>query len=344
VDNRPIKLVTLGGECFDSAFQRESVATDRDGVFYLFKLTDLVKNRGERLVSVYRPGPGLFYGADYDMRISTVLLNVLRRAIDSGFVSFDLPCEAHKYQELVLNSADFRPRPAVRDQELRQFIIHKAFWLAFRHSPAGSRWPVPFDEPIELEYLGVSSEDVKRNMRLLGEQGLLEKTNVPGLGRPTAKLVEIYEAKQSTTLPNERLFPKGTQYEAFKKVTAILRLANREIFIADNYLNDEVLDMLLAVPTQPKLRLLTFRPAADFKVAVKRFQSQYQRAVEAKTHNAEIHDRAIVVDDTHFYALGGSVKDMGAKLTFLNKVEDATNMNKLRTELERIWASAVPLS
>ena len=38
------------------------------------------------------------------------------------------------------------------------------------------------------------------------------------------------------------------------------------------------------------------------------------------------------------------IKDMGAKLTFLNKVEDATNMNKLRAELERIWASAVPLS
>jgi hypothetical protein len=195
-----------------------------------------------------------------------------------------------------------------------------------------------------LEYLGVSSEDVKRNVWLLGEQGLLEKTNIPGLGRPTAKLVEIYEAKQSTTLPNETLFPKGTQYEAFKKVAAILRSATREIIIADNYMNDEVLDMLLAVAAQPIIKLLTFRPAPDFKVALRRFQGQYQRALEAKTHNAEIHDRVIVVDDTQFYALGGSIKGMGTKLTFLNKVEDATNINKLRTELERIWASAVPLS
>jgi len=51
-----------------------------------------------------------------------------------------------------------------------------------------------------------------------------------------------------------------------------------------------------------------------------------------------------MVDGTHFYALGGSIKDIGAKLTFLNKVEDATNISKLRTELERIWASAVSLS
>jgi hypothetical protein len=51
-----------------------------------------------------------------------------------------------------------------------------------------------------------------------------------------------------------------------------------------------------------------------------------------------------VVDGTHFYTLGGSIKGMRAKLTFLNKVEGVTNMNKLRTKLDRIWASAVPLS
>jgi len=148
---------------------------------------------------------------------------------------------------------------------------------------------------------------------------------------------------QNTTLPNEKVFPKGSQYEAFKQVTSILGSATHEILIADNYMNDEVLDMLLAVPAKPNIKLLTFRPAPDFKVAVKRFQGQYQRPVEAKTHDADIHDRAIVVDGTHVYALGGSIKDMGAKLTFLNKVEDATNIDKLRKELQRIWASAVPL-
>ena len=135
-------------------FQRQEIAADSDGVFYLFKLTDLAKNRGERLVSVVRFGPKETYETFYDRRIDTVLLNVLRRAIDSNVVSFDLPYEEHKYQALALNAADFQPRPAISDQDLRQFIIHKAFWLAFRHSPAGRRWPVPFDEPIELEYLG----------------------------------------------------------------------------------------------------------------------------------------------------------------------------------------------
>jgi len=151
-------------------------------------------------------------------------------------------------------------------------------------------------------------------------------------------------SKQSTALPNEIVFPKGTQYEGFKKVTAILRSAKREILIVDSYLNNEVLDMLIAAPAQPNIKLLTFKPAPDFKAALKRFQGQYQRAVETKTHSAEIHDRVIVVDGTQFYALGGSIKDIGAKLTFLNRVEDAISINTLRTELDRIWAAAVPLS
>jgi hypothetical protein len=169
-----------------------------------------------------------------------------------------------------------------------------------------------------------------------GEQSVLKGKSSQGAG-------QIPEGEQGTVLPNETVLTKGSQYEAFKRVTAILRSAKREILIADNYLNDEVLDMLLALPAQPVIKLLTFKPTPDLKVAVKRFQGQYQRAVEAKTHNAEIHDRAIVVDGIEFYALGHSIKDMGAKLTVLKKIEDANNINKLRTELERIWSSGVPL-
>lgn len=343
MDSYSLKLATMGGEFLEFLFQRQEIAADRDGALYLFKLTDLMKHRGERLVSVFRPGPKEKCGADCDKGIYTVCLNVVRRAIDSGVVNFDLPYEEHKYQELALDAADFQPHPAVSDPELRQYIVHTAYWLGYRQGLVGTSSVIVFDGKIDLDYLGVKGEDVRRNVWLLREQGLLQNRRFPGVGLPTPKLVEIYEGKQSAALPNETVFPKGTQYEAFKKVAVILRSATQEILIADNYMNEEVLDMLLAVPTQPIIKLLTFKPAADFKVAVKRFQGQYQRTVEAKTHKAEIHDRAIVVDSTHFYALGHSIKDMGEKLSFLNKVEDATNINKLRTELEEIWASAVSL-
>ena len=101
--------------------------------------------------------------------------------------------------------------------------------------------------------------------------------------------------------------------------------------------------MLAALPTRPTLKLLTYKRPADFKVAVKRFQSQYQGPIEVRFHQKEVHDRAIVIDDTHFYALGASIKDIGERLSLLNRLEDSANIAKLRNELQAIWTSALSL-
>ena len=55
---------------------------------------------------------------------------------------------------------------------------------------------------------------------LLEQKGLLEESMIPGNGRPIAKLIELYASHHSSQLPNESIFPPGTQYEAFKAVTA----------------------------------------------------------------------------------------------------------------------------
>jgi hypothetical protein len=52
---------------------------------------------------------------------------------------------------------------------------------------------------------------------------------------------------------------------------------------------------------------------------------------------------AIVVDDRDFFALGASIKDLGDKLSLLNKVEDPANVARFRAEFQTIWTSANPL-
>ena len=69
MNSETAKLVTMNGECFEATFKRKQGAANRDGVGYLFRLKDLSKNRGERLVSLYRFGPKKFYAADYDARL-----------------------------------------------------------------------------------------------------------------------------------------------------------------------------------------------------------------------------------------------------------------------------------
>lgn len=337
-------LVTLGGECVETLFERKAVAPDRDGAFYLFRLKDLTNGRGERLVSVYRFGPKQLYSPDYDARIEVVRLNVLRRAFDRGTLSFEAPYDEHKYKEISLDGSDFDAQPPASAQEMRQFIMHKAYWIGFRFNPEPGH-PIIFDTPCDAAYLGVPVAEVRRFLWLMSKQGLLEKTLLEtGLGVPTVKLIEVYESKLNVQLPQERVFPAGTQYEAFKELKRILSSATRDIFIADNYLDESVLDMLQALAARPSVKLLTFKPTSDLRVAVRRFQSQYRSTVEVRLHQKEVHDRTIIIDDTHFYALGASIKDMGQRLSLLNKLEEPATIAKLRAEIAAVWASATPLA
>ncbi len=340
----PIRLVTRLGECFEVNPQRSNErAANRDGVLYYFHLTDLVKRRGLLRVSVYRGGPRDFYApsiAEFDRRIDTVLLNTIRRRFDSGELTFEVPEGATYYKEVLVTPEEFRPVSPANDEEIRQLILHEAYWLSYRY---GNRYPVQLDSQTDLEYLGVGVEDIRRNQWVLEQDALLEQSIFPGTGRPTAQLVKMYESRQSTVIRNEQVFPKGTQYEAFKAVTNILRTATKEILVVDNFLGGSLLEMLEAIPSRPAARLLTFNPSADFKAAVAAFKKQYGQSVEVRLHQREVHDRAIVVDDRDFFALGASIKDLGDKLSLLNKVEDPANVARLRAEFQTIWASAIPL-
>jgi hypothetical protein len=339
----PNRLVTRLGECFEVIPQGKDRGGNRDGVLHYFHLTDLVKGRGLRKVSVYRGGPRDFYAssiAEFDRRIDLVLLNTLRRRFDSGELAFDVQDDPAYYKEVTLAPRDFQPHTPASDEEIRQLIMHEAYWLSYKY---GNRYHVQFDSETDLDYLGVVKDEIRRNQWVLEQDGLLEPSDIPGSGRPKVGLVKMYEARQSTVIRNEQVFPKGTQYEAFKAVTNILRTATKEIFVVDNYLDGSLLDMIEVNPFKPAVRLLTFKPPKDFKVAVMAFKKQYGQPIEVKLHQKEVHDRVIIIDDRDFFALGASIKDLGDKLSLLSKLEEPANIERLRIECQAIWVSATPL-
>lgn len=336
--NQPLILSTISGECFEVTFKGTESAQNRDGVVYLFRIKDLTRNRGERLVLIYRFGPKSFYAADYDLRIENVRFNKIRRSFDSGLLSFDVPFEEGVYQELKLEGSDFNVSPA-SVAEIKQFTMNQAYWCGFRYNPQPVS-PLSFDTPIDTEYLGVVPSEIQRYVWLLSEQGLLKKTRLPGSGIPTAKLIEIYESEHKAGSSAEQIFPKGTQYEGFKEIKRILAAAKSTIFIVDNYVDESLLQILEALPSRPMVQVLTAKASSDFKVAVTKFRSQYRQSIEVKLHQREIHDRAIIIDKTDFYVLGASIKNIGEKLSLINKLTDLEITRRLWSTLQTAWDSA----
>jgi hypothetical protein len=191
-------LVTIGGECFEAEFQASGPADGRDGFLDYFRLNDLVKDRGVRSVVLFQSGTDRATIKDYDARVETVRLNVLRRAFDSGTFSFETTIPRHHYHELPLRAADFQPQKKASDETIRRFIKLGAYYLGFKYHPqAGPNLYVDFDCPVELDYLGVKSDDLGRNVWLLTEQGYLRSSAAtlanPLRVSPTEKLITDIE-------------------------------------------------------------------------------------------------------------------------------------------------------
>jgi len=194
---RPVKpLVTLSGECFDA--QYENSGTDgRDGILYYFTVTDLAKDRGSRLVSMFRSGTDRPQIKDYDSRVEMVRLNVLRRAFDSGEFSFETPVDSGRYHELRLSWSDFEPQKRASDETIREFLKLGGYWMGFRQRPKQGNFFLIFSAPEDLDYLGVKVEDIERNLWLLTEQGYFESAPGSANARPKAKLVQEFEPEST---------------------------------------------------------------------------------------------------------------------------------------------------
>jgi hypothetical protein len=194
-----IRLVTLSGECFEVEFQSTEVNPHRDGVSYLFYVTDLRSGKGRRLVSLLVPSdtPGL----------DKACLNAIRRAFDSGAFDFDQPYDPMVFKELPFTRADIGPQPRASDAQIRQLIRTKAYWLSWK---LGNRYPIQFDSSVDLEYLGIDTLVVRQNQWFLEQKGLLEQSTVPGMGRPTGKLIEEFESQRTAPLPTESSIPSST--------------------------------------------------------------------------------------------------------------------------------------
>jgi predicted RNA-binding protein with RPS1 domain len=339
-------FVTIEGECFRVEYQESVRAQNTDGIYHQFHLDDLSAGRGKILAELALYGPTSLANRNSEVDLDDVCVNAIRNRLDQGSLRFgQQTVPADRYQTFDLTDDDFTGRTSpVSSPLLHQYLIHKAYWIGYKTSSDPSRYWVFFDQPIDRHYLGASLEDIRRAIWFLQGRGYIQmRAGFPGIGRPTHQLVELYESKAVSELPKERVFPKGTEYDSFRAISKILESAISELTIVDNYVDESVLDMILAVPEQVGIKILTHDPKTNFELALRKFRTQYPRKIDVRKHSGEIHDRALMVDDREFFALGTSIRDAGRKLWILNKLEDPSEINVLRTKIQEYWDTSSPL-
>ena len=131
------------------------------------------------------------------------------------------------------------------------------------------------------------------------------------------RLYGMLEARKLTA--EQGIFYDGQIFDAYVFVSSLIRSAEREILLVDNYVNDEVLTMLDKRAPGVRATICTRQISSQLRLDLKRHNAQYP-AVAVKEFGAS-HDRFLAIDDT-VYHVGASLKDLGRKWFAFSRMED----------------------
>lgn len=159
-------------------------------------------------------------------------------------------------------------------------------------------------------------------------------------------LIEISEANSLVDISNikittEGIYFSGQTFDAFSKITELLKGAEIEIILIDGYLNDQFIDIFTIVNTSVKIKILTKKnntnPAINLKI--EKFNEQFldQQIKIEMQENPDFHDRFLILDEKEFYHFGASLKDAGKKGFMFSKIEEPIVQQSLLKEFNTKW-------
>ncbi len=143
------------------------------------------------------------------------------------------------------------------------------------------------------------------------------------------RLDEVFRKIDTSLPPTQGIFFDGQIFDAYTFVCDLVRTAEKQIVLFDNYVDDTVLTMLDKRQSGVTVRILTKAISQQLQLDIDRHNAQYPPLAAETFANA--HDRFLCIDDA-VYHIGASLKDLGKKWFAFSKMEIATDdlLNKLR--------------
>ena len=117
--------------------------------------------------------------------------------------------------------------------------------------------------------------------------------------------------------PHEGVFYDGQIFDAYTFISDLIRKAQNEIILIDNYVDDSVLKMLNKRADGVSATIYTSHISENLQLDLAKHNSQYQPInIE---HFNKSHDRFLIIDND-VYLVGGSIKDLGKKVSTFVKL------------------------
>ena len=117
------------------------------------------------------------------------------------------------------------------------------------------------------------------------------------------------------------VFVKGQIFDAYIALQNLIKKAQKEIILIDNYIDLTILERFAKKNIGVKVIIYTRTDTPVTKLDETQFNAQYPSLTLKHTNN--MHDRFLIIDRTEIYHIGASLKDLGKKCFGFTKLEDA---------------------
>lgn len=138
------------------------------------------------------------------------------------------------------------------------------------------------------------------------------------------KALEAYKPK-----PEKGIFFEGQIFDAYIFVADLIKSAEKEIVLIDNYVDESVLLLLTKRKKGVQAVIYTKKINPALNLDLEKHNAQYP-AIELKELK-ESHDRFLLIDGKRLFHIGASLKDLGKKWFAFSKMEQQSLLvlNKL---------------
>ena len=119
---------------------------------------------------------------------------------------------------------------------------------------------------------------------------------------------------------NPVIFESGQYFDAFMYIRDLIKLANESVIVFDPFFDNEAITYLKYTKPGVDRKVCISHSNLINKSSIRSFRKQYGSITFYAVR--KVHDRFIIIDNTHCYSIGTSLNSVGAKDFAITKIEN----------------------